>query len=436
LERRNDATDAEAWLELARLRREALRRPVAAAAAYRTVLGFIPDQRESLRGVRACCELTGDHAQLASTLERELELLADASAGERAALLRRLGAVTWRQLDEASRSRSAYAAALELEPEDLVALRALQELSEGMEDWQGAAGLYERELVVLGDSDYERRRSVLLSVAGLCRGRTDDPERAVTAYREADAIETLDPQSLGAWASTHAALDQQEPFAEIFGRWIDAPGAAVATSDRLQLCDLLTELGHPEDALLRAEQAAEREPEAAAAWDRVAALREQLGQGADAADALVRSAGCHEGREAAVRLLGAAELVRHEQPEQAAGWLTEATEKDAALAPAHARLAVASATLGRLSIAERAAVHALSLPPEDVDALPRELRLETALAGARAASAQEHFAAAADLLSEVLQLDPDQAEALSTLSELRLSSAARPRPGRGALHAE
>ncbi|MEN8161263.1 MAG: tetratricopeptide repeat protein, partial [Myxococcota bacterium] len=422
LERRDaDAdSDTEDWLELARLRREALRRPVAAAEAYRAVLRVVPDQLEALRGLRACCELVGEHAQVASTLDRELELRAEAEPSERAALLRRLGTVAWRKLEEASRARNAFAAALELATEDLVSLRALEELAEGMEDWQGAAALCERELEVLGGDDTARRRTVLLRIAHLGRERTEDPERALTAFRDADAISTLDPASLAAWASTHAALDQQEAFAEIFGRWIDAPGAAVALSDRLRLSDLLAELRRPEDALARAEQAAERESESAAAWDRVAALREQLGRAEAAAEALVRSASCHAGREAAVRRLGAAELVLADSPEQAASWLAEAIENDPALAPAHARLAVASATLGRLAVAERAAVQALGLPVEDVDALPVPLRLETALAGARAAWAQEHFAAAADLLGEVLRLDPDQAEALSSLSELRL----------------
>ncbi len=422
LARRADAADAEAWLELARLRRESLHRPVAAADAYRAVLGSVPDQLEALRGLRACCELMGEHTQVASTLDRELELRRDAAPAERAALLRRLGAVASQRLGEASRARTAFTAALELEPEDRVSLRALQDLAEGMEDWQGAGALYERELTVLGDTDDERRRDVLLRVAQLCRERTQDPERALSAFREADALEALDPASLRAWADTHAALGQHEAFAGIFGRWIDAPGAAVALSDRLRLSDLLAELGRPEDALARAEQAAERDPASATAWDRVAALREQLAQGEKAADALVRSAACHAGREAAVRLLGAAELVLGDQPEQAARWLGDAIERDPALAPAHARLAVASATLGRLAIAERAAVQALALPGDDVDALPVPLRLETALAGARAAWAQEHFPAAADLLSEVLRLEPDQAEALSGLSELRLAA--------------
>jgi hypothetical protein len=82
---------------------------------------------------------------------------------------------------------------------------------------------------------------------------------------------------------------------------------------------------------------------------------------------------------------------------------------------------VVSARLGRLSIAERAAERALALPEEDDDALTPELRLETALLGARAARAQEHREAAVGLFGAVLAIDAEHAEALFGIGELRLA---------------
>jgi tetratricopeptide (TPR) repeat protein len=183
----------------------------------------------------------------------------------------------------------------------------------------------------------------------------------------------------------------------------------------------LADLGRHPEALARAEQAVADDPRSGDAWDRIAALHETLGRAEAAAEALVRSAACTGGREAAVRRLGAAELVLAELPERAAGWLAEAVGDDPALAAAHARLAVASARLGRLAVAERAALRALSLPGDDTDALSPALRLETALVGARAARAQDHREAAQELFAEVLKLDPGQPEALSGLGELRLA---------------
>jgi tetratricopeptide (TPR) repeat protein len=421
LARRAGAPDAEGWLELARLRRERLQRPAAAAAAYREALANDPARLEALRGLRACAELLGDFEEVARTLESELALRTNAPAAERTALLRRLGGVTWHELDHTARARTAFAAALEADPSDLVALRSLEALSEGMEDWQGAADLLEREIEVLGEREGERRRTAWLRIGELACERIQDFERAIRAFATADALAPLSPVQIHAWALCQERVGRREEFARLFGRWMDAPGAAVSVSDRIRLADTLADLGRPGDALARAQQATELEPQLGEAWDRVASLHEALGRPADAAEALVRSARCTGGREAAVRRLGAAELIEAEAPEQAAEWLGQAVADDAALAPAHARLAIVSARLGRVSVAERAAERALALPASDESALSPELRLETALAGARAARAQDHREAAASLFSAVLALDSDHAEALAGLGELRLT---------------
>jgi tetratricopeptide (TPR) repeat protein len=421
LSRRDAADDGEAWLELARLRRERSQRPAPAAVAYREVLRRAPDRLEALRGLRACAELLSDFEEVARTLESELTLRQDAPSSERAALLRRLGSVSWRQLDQTAQARSAFVAALEIDAGDLVALRSLQALSEGMEDWHGAVELLEREIQVLGKHEAERRRCCWLRIAELAHERCGEPERARLAFQQADALEALAPAQLSTWAETCERLGQPESFAVLFGRWLDAPGVAATATDCIRLAGVLAALGRPAEALARAEQAAELDPRLREAWDRVATLRETLGQAEPAAEALVRSARCTGGREAAVRRLAAGELVRREHPEQAAIWLGEATTDDPALAPAHARLALVSAQLGRLSVAERAAERALALPGDDNDALTPQLRLETALIGARAARAQDHRETAAELFGVVLALDPEHAEALFGTGELRLA---------------
>jgi tetratricopeptide (TPR) repeat protein len=421
LARRADARDADGWLELARLRRERLARPAAAGAAYREALACDPERLEALRGLRACAELLGDFEEVARSLDSELMLRPTASPNERGALLRRLGSVTWHELDHTARARAAFAAALEVDSRDLVALRSLVALAEAMEDWRGAADLLEREIEVLGRREAERRRAAWLRVAELARERIGDLPRAIRGFAAADEIAPLEPPQVAVWAECHERLGERETFAGLFGRYVDAAGAASGTSDRIRLADVLADLGRTSDALARARQASELDPKLGEAWDRVASLCEALGRTEEAAEALVCAARCTAGREAAVRRLGAAELLRRADPRRAAGWLAEAVADDAALAPAHALLAIVSAELGELAVVERAAGRALTLAAADEEALAPELRLESALAGARAASAQEHREAAVGLFEAALVLEPQHAEALASLGALRLA---------------
>ena len=105
----------------------------------------------ALRALRGKLECLGRWAEVAETLEHELEHIAPAIQSGRAALLRRLGDVCWRRLYSTTRASRSYAAALEADPQDFESLRSLQELLEAMEDWRGALDLYESEIEMLGE---------------------------------------------------------------------------------------------------------------------------------------------------------------------------------------------------------------------------------------------------------------------------------------------
>src|SRR4030095_13519484 len=130
----------------------------------------------ALRGLRTCAELLGDFEEVARTLERELALRKRAPVAERSALLRRLGGVAWHELDHTARARTAFAAALELDGAAPAALRSLEALCEGMEDWHGAIELFAREIEVLGKREPARRRASWLRIAELARARRGDCE--------------------------------------------------------------------------------------------------------------------------------------------------------------------------------------------------------------------------------------------------------------------
>ena len=111
----------------------------------------------------------------------------DGSAWARSGLITLFRAVTsacahsvcWHRLESTTRASRCYAAATEADPRDFAALRALERLLEAMEDWAGAADLYESEIEVLGDEDRARTREAGQSIVkhSVARGREDSKTR-------------------------------------------------------------------------------------------------------------------------------------------------------------------------------------------------------------------------------------------------------------------
>jgi tetratricopeptide (TPR) repeat protein len=409
--------EADLWLELARLRRERLHRPCKAAEAFREVLARDPRNLDAIRGLRGVSAQVGHHEELAETLEMELEQAPSLSNRERAALYRRLGQVSWKLLDSTTRASRAFAAALEADPNDLVALRSLESLFETMEDWRGALDLYESEVEILGDAEPERRTAVWLRAGELARRETNEPERALRAYEAAAEIDALPPDRRREWADLYRQLDRPDRFAEVFASWCDDPQSGASGGDHLRLAATLEELDRCDDALARVERALEVEPENVAAWDTAARLREAGGEARSAAEALERAADCLDGAEAATRRHRAATLIEESDKEWAARLLERAVSADPALAIAEAMLARVAFALERQAQAKRAAEVALELADAGAE-LDEETRLETALIGGRAARALECLEEAARLYGAAVEISPRHAEALAARGEL------------------
>jgi tetratricopeptide (TPR) repeat protein len=408
--------DVALWLELAGLREDRLQAPSAALEAYRRAHALDPGSLAALHGMRRVAERLERWQDVADSLERELTHPDTERARDRAALLRRLGDICWHRLASTTRASRCYAAAIEANPHDLAALRALQRLLEAMEDWRGAQGLYESEIEVLGPTDPARRRSLWLRVAELARLRTGDVERARRAYAHAAAEGALEPDAQREWAELHARAGDTEAFAEAFRAWCDAAAAGATPGDQLRLARCLAELGRREDALARVALALAAEPGLPGAWDLAADLRESLGDATGAAAALFEAAANQvEDREAGPRLLRAASLLLASDPERALGALRDAASRTPASRDAHASRARVAASLGRHQEAYEAASRALDLDagarvaPEDACAL--------ALLAGDSARAASRLDAAVGFYERARALQPEDPHALSRLGE-------------------
>jgi tetratricopeptide (TPR) repeat protein len=403
------------WLELGRLCEERLHRPGRAADAYREVLEREPAERAALRGLRRVCERIGDAREVARALERELELGGAETPRETAALWRKLGEVCWRELDSTTRASRAFAAALEADPSDLLALRSLETLFEALEDWRGALDLYESEVEILADAEPERRREVWLRIGALACDRAGDPERALRGYERAAELSPLSCDDLRALAELYERTQRREAFVETFASWCDRPDAGAAAEDALRLAAALEALGRGEAARLRLEAALEHWPESRRGWEELARLRIVAGDAPGASAALERAAERCHGRAAAQHLERAAALVP-DGLERAFALLERAVAADAGHAGAQAALAAVAGRLGRHAVAESAANRAQDLP--DTGDLAPAVRLAACLAGARAARVLGHLDAAARLLRAALDAEPDHPEGLAELGEV------------------
>jgi tetratricopeptide (TPR) repeat protein len=246
--------DVAGWLELARLHDEQLHRPGASAEAFEAVLERQPNHLAAWRGLRTTSERLGDWSAMARALEGELAHDPELPGVRRAALLHRLGEVTWERLGSTMRASHAFAGALEAHPGDLGSLRSLERLLEAMEDWRGALDLYESEIETLGDEDPERRQEVWLRVARLASERTGDSARALRAFDSAAEVSDLPPAEMFRHAGTARAAGERERAAGIFARWCDHPVGDASPHDHFLLAAELEQIGETHAALARAER--------------------------------------------------------------------------------------------------------------------------------------------------------------------------------------
>ncbi|RAL25246.1 hypothetical protein DL240_03275 [Lujinxingia litoralis] len=169
------------------------------AGAIEALVGWTDlegDDHEVLETLCGLYEITEAWHDLASTLERLLTRV-DEDA-HRLELLNQLGQVCGERLGEHADALSAYERALELAPEDPQILRALEEVYQGLGDFQALRDLLARELEQ-ADSEQETVR-LLLRRARLRYDVDADANAAIDDYQAAFALRDDHPdviQALG-----------------------------------------------------------------------------------------------------------------------------------------------------------------------------------------------------------------------------------------------
>lgn len=412
-----DLAEPRDWLELARLREEEVAEFASALAAYREAGRDSALRIEALHGRQRCAERLADAPALAEALREELALESPLARHERAALARRLGALCRDRLAAPDDARAAYRIALDLEPRDAETLSALIELEEARGDRSESIALHQRALALGGEAAIDRARRAALHrrLAGLHAATPDGAREAVSAYREAAAIEPLAADDERVLALLHDQLGEHAAFFETFGRWCDRSDTTSSVADHLLLARRLAEAGERVGALARVERALDVAPEHAEAWAWRGRLESEDERPDEAIAAFERAASHALPIDAARYCVAAGELAAARDAARGFALFERAVRTDAASFDAHAGLTRSAVALERPDVAIRHAEQALELARGR--SIAPEIQLELALLGGRAARRVSNRGAALRLFEAALAIETDHPEALAGLAE-------------------
>ena len=155
-------------------------------------------------------------AAMANSLEAEFQLEASLQRNERTAIARRLGDLRWHRLSNEEQASNAYQMALDLDPQDLEAIRSLLLVKESCSRFSECVDLYRRELDILeGTTEHNaRRREICLRLATLLSEETDAPEQAIEAYLSAAESERLAKTDELKLARLYEQVGREDAFCE------------------------------------------------------------------------------------------------------------------------------------------------------------------------------------------------------------------------------
>jgi tetratricopeptide (TPR) repeat protein len=262
-----------------------------AAQRYKRALDVASDERPLLAALDRVYGRAGKFAELAEILVREADASNDGN--EQAELWFRLGDVREQNLDDVAAAVGAYREVLDRAPRHSAARGALERLLaqgreraevinileplyEGEGDWQRLVDLLAAKLQVT--EDHMDRAQVYARIAELAEGKLGDAVRALDA---AGGWLAEDPAS-------ERALAEVERLAEACGRWDEVAARLAgiietADSDEIKL-PLLLELGEVEMGLRRSK-------EAEATFRRALAIDDESGPALASLDRIYRERG-------------------------------------------------------------------------------------------------------------------------------------------------
>ena len=194
-----------------------------ALAAFEQALEVAPKDRLTLEDVARLYEASEDHEPLARVLATMVEGASE--AGERIALLHKLGQLYDSHLDNEDRAIRCYRAALKFEPTYIPGLQALGKIYQRNQSWVPLVEMHLAE--ASGSDDANRRAAAHARIAEVYEVHLQQPAEAGEHHARALALVPGYPASFKALTRLYRAAGQFRELIELYERAIDkAPSTA------------------------------------------------------------------------------------------------------------------------------------------------------------------------------------------------------------------
>lgn len=270
------AKKKEILAEVADLAENALTDTAAAARAWKAISEMDESDTKAQDALIRLYEKAGQWEELIEILDRKARFATEPSEG--LALRHRIGELCRTQLDDGERAANAYRDALDLEPEDEVALNALEDLFTAAEDWSSVQDILLRRLSSVDPGP--KRVPTMEKLALLAEQRFENNDEATDYWHQ---ILNFDPNFIAAYDQLERILSKNERWydlVEVIKRhadYFETIGDRVGEVAQLVRIARMWEerLDSPESATEILETILERDPNNVAALTGLARLHER-----------------------------------------------------------------------------------------------------------------------------------------------------------------
>ncbi len=215
---------------------------------YQKVLEMDPQNTRVMRQMAAIERLAGNYQKVGAMLNRALEVAA--ANEDRKAILLDLGDVLHKNLDQVDQALPYYKRALEVDPQYLPALSALERIYEDKGQTQELADILKRKVNSVPETDAVREK---LRLAELLEKSLRDAQGASAVYRDVLAIDQMNLVALRGLERVDEALQDYPHLVQVLEMQLD-----VVETERDRVEVLLKLAGIQEEQFLKADLAAQR----------------------------------------------------------------------------------------------------------------------------------------------------------------------------------